>query len=152
LYALVQRCWLTIAVIACAPVAAFANDWGMGDSNSKIPVSSVFDPVSTPAHEINVIALFSIGITAVIFVIVGGLLTYAIVRFRRHPDDDDREPPQVYGSNPIEFAWTTVPVLIVLVLFLTTARTIYQVQAPTRPPGAISVRHLPRAVRRVLRH
>jgi cytochrome c oxidase subunit 2 len=111
----------------------------MGDSNSKIPVSSIFDPVSTPAHEINVIALFSIGITAVIFVIVGGLLTYAIVRFRRHPGDDDREPPQVYGSNPIEFAWTTVPVLIVLVLFLTTARTIYQVQAPTRPPGAMVV-------------
>jgi cytochrome c oxidase subunit II len=140
LYALVQRWWLTIAVIACAPVAALANDWGMGDSNSKIPVSSIFSPVSTPAHEINVLALFTIAITGAIFVIVGGLLTYAIVRFRRRPGEDDREPPQVYGSNPIEFAWTTVPVLIVLVLILTTARTIYTVQAPTRPPGAISVR------------
>ncbi|HMD04078.1 MAG TPA: cytochrome c oxidase subunit II [Candidatus Binatus sp.] len=140
MYALVQRWWLTIAVIACAPVAALANDWGMGDSNSKIPVSSIFSPVSTPAHEINVLALFTIAITAAIFVIVGGLLTYAIVRFRRRPGEDDREPPQVYGSNPIEFAWTTVPVLIVLVLILTTARTIYTVQAPTRPPGAISVR------------
>ena len=140
MYALVQRWWLTIAVIACAPVAAFANDWGMGDSNSKIPVSSIFSPVSTPAHEINVIAFFTIAITAAIFVIVGGLLTYAIVRFRRRPGDDDREPPQVYGSNPIEFAWTTVPVLIVLVLVLTTVRTIYTVQARTRPPGAISVR------------
>ena len=140
MYALVQRWWLTIAVFACAPVAAFANDWGMGDSNSKIPVSSIFSPVSTPAHEINVLAFFTIAITAAIFVIVGGLLTYAIVRFRRRPGEDDREPPQVYGSNPIEFAWTTVPVLIVLVLILTTARTIYTVQAPTRPPGAISVR------------
>jgi cytochrome c oxidase subunit II len=140
LYALVQRWWLTIAVIACAPVAAWANDWGMGDSNSKIPISSIFSPVSTPAHEINVLAFFTIAITAVIFAIVGSLLTYAIVRFRQRPGEDDREPPQVYGSNPIEFAWTTVPVLIVLVLILTTARTIYVVQAPTRPPGAISVR------------
>jgi cytochrome c oxidase subunit 2 len=138
-----QRWWLTIALAiamaGCAPVAALANDWGMGDSNSKIPPSSVFNPVSTPAHEINVVAFFVISITAVIFLIVAGLLTYSIVRFRVRPGDDGREPPQVYGSNPIEFAWTTVPVLIVLVLILITARTIYTVQARPRPPDALSV-------------
>ena len=32
------------------------------------------------------------------------------------------------------------PRLIVLVLVLTTVRTIYTVQAPSRPPGASSVR------------
>ncbi|HZC44879.1 MAG TPA: cytochrome c oxidase subunit II transmembrane domain-containing protein, partial [Candidatus Acidoferrum sp.] len=141
MYALMQRWCLTIAVIACAPVAAFANDWGMGDSNSKIPPSSIFNPVSTPAREIDTVAFFVVAICAVIFLIVGGLLTYAIVRFRARAGDNDhdREPPQVYGSNPIEFAWTTVPVLIVLVLFLITARTIYAVQSRTRPPGALSV-------------
>ena len=123
-----QRWSLTIAAIGCAPAAALANDWGMGESNSKIPPSSVFDAVSTPAHEINTVAFFVISITAVIFLIVAGLLAYSIVRFRVRPDDDGREPPQVYGSNPIEFAWTTVPVLIVLVLFLVTVRTIYVVQ------------------------
>ncbi len=133
------RWWLTIAVVGCAPVAAFANDWGMGDSNSKIPPSSVFDAVSTPAHEINAVAFFVISITAVIFQIVAGLLTYSILRFRARPGDDGREPPQVYGSNPIEFAWTTVPVIIVLVLILVTARTIYTVQAAARPPDALSV-------------
>src|SRR5580692_7969550 len=134
-----QRWCLTIAVIACAPAAALANDWGMGESNSKIPPSSVFDAVSTPAHEINTVAFFVIAVTAVIFLIVAGLLTYSIVRFRARPIDDGREPPQVYGSNPIEFAWTTVPIIIVLVLFLITARTIYLVQAPARPPDALSV-------------
>jgi cytochrome c oxidase subunit II len=134
-----QRWYLTIAVVGCAPVAALANDWGMGESNSKIPPSSVFDPVSTPAHDINTVAFFVISITAVIFVIVAGLLTYSIVRFRGRPGDDTREPPQVYGSNPIEFAWTTVPILIVLVLILTTARTIYTVEAKVRPADALSV-------------
>jgi len=123
LSALSKRWYLTIAVIGCSPSAALANDWGMGDSNSKIPPSSVFDAVSTPAHEINTVAFFVISISAVIFLIVAGLLTYSIVRFRVRPGDDTREPPQVYGSNPIEFAWTTVPVLIVLVLTLVTART-----------------------------
>ena len=134
-----QRWCLTIAVIGCAPAAALADDWGMGESNSKIPPSSVFDAVSTPAHEINTVAFFVISITAVIFLIVAGLLAYSVVRFRVRSGDDGSEPPQVYGSNPIEFAWTTVPVLIVLVLFLVTARTIYVVQEPTRPPGALSV-------------
>ena len=135
-----QRWCLTIAVVGCSPVAALANDWGMGASNSKIPPSSVFNPVSTPAHEINTVSFFVIGVTAVIFVIVAGLLTYSVVRFRLRPGDDGREPPQVYGSNPIEFAWTTVPVLIVFVLLLVTARTIYTVQAAPRPPDALSVR------------
>ncbi len=134
-----KRWWLTMAVVGWAPVAAFANDWGMGDANAKIPPSSVFDAVSTPAHEINTLAFFVVSITVVIFLIVAGLLSYSIVRFRARPGDDGREPPQVYGSNPIEFAWTTVPILIVLVLILITARTIYTVQSPPRPPGALSV-------------
>ncbi len=139
LYALMKRWYLTIAIIGCAPAAAFANDWGMGDANSKIPPSSVFNPVSTPAREIDTVAFFVVSITAVIFLIVAGLLAYSIVRFRARPGDDGREPPQVYGSNPIEFAWTTVPVIVVLVLFLTTVRTIYTVQAAARPPDALSV-------------
>ena len=48
------------------------EDWGMGDSNAKIPPSSIFNPASTPAHEIDTVAFFVISITAVIFVIVAG--------------------------------------------------------------------------------
>jgi len=47
--------------------------------------------------------------------------------------DDGSEPPQIYGSGPVEFAWTAVPVLIVFVLILVTARSIYSVQAVRRP-------------------
>ena len=107
-----KRWYLTIAIIGCAPAAAFANDWGMGDANSKIPPSSVFNPVSTPAREIDTVAFFVVSITAVIFLIVAGLLAYSIVRFRARPGDDGREPPQVYGSKPIEIAWTAAPALI----------------------------------------
>jgi cytochrome c oxidase subunit II len=136
----VQHWLLSIAIVGGGHAAAFADDWGMGDANAKIPPNNIFHAVSTPAQEISTVAIFVIAITAAIFLIVGGLLTYSIVRFRVRADDDGREPPQLYGSSPIEFAWTTVPVLIVFVLFLTTARTIYQVQAPARPPGALRVR------------
>jgi cytochrome c oxidase subunit 2 len=45
----------------------------------------------------------------------------------------------VYGSNPVEVAWTTVPFLIVLVLALTTARVIQEIQDPAMPKGALEV-------------
>ncbi len=33
-------------------------------------------------------------------------------------------PPQVYGSNQIEIAWTVIPLLIVFVLIMVTARVV----------------------------
>lgn len=119
---------------------AFAQDWGMGRSNAKIPLNDVFTPVSTPAHEIDRLAWFVIGICTAIALTVGGLLAYSVLRFRARPGDDGREPPQVYGSNPIEFAWTVIPILIAFVLILTTARTIYTVQDVVPPPNAVHVR------------
>ncbi len=132
--------WSTITAVLAVALPALADDWGMGSANAKIAPSSILKPVSTPAEQVYTLGIFVIAITAVIFVIVGGLLTYSIVRFRVRPDDDGREPPQVYGSGPVELAWTTVPILIAFVLILTTVRTIYTVQAAQRPPGAIGVR------------
>lgn len=102
-------------------------------------VASIFDPVSSPAAEIYSLSLLVLGICAAIFVLVGGLIAYSSVRFRQRPGDDDREPPQIYGSNPIEMAWTVVPLIIVLVLFLVTTRTLLAVQKAPPPPGALRV-------------
>ncbi len=129
-----------LGVFLAHAIQAVANDWGMGEANSKIDPANIFRPLSTPAHEISTIAIFTLAITTVIFVIVSGLLTYSVVRFRARRIDDGSEPPQVYGSGPVEFAWTAVPVLIVFVLILTTARSTYTVQAARRPPGAVAVR------------
>src|SRR5258708_15268152 len=78
---------------------------------------------------------FVLAITGSIFVVVFSLIVYAVVRFRRHATDDGTEPAQVYGSNPVEMAWTVVPVLIVVVLTLTTARIIHAIQDAPKPPG-----------------
>jgi cytochrome c oxidase subunit 2 len=101
--------------------------------------TSIFSPASTPADSILGLSFFVLAITGVIFLIVGSLLVYSAVKFRKRADDDGREPPQVYGSNQLELAWTVIPVLIVVVLFLTTARFIHEIQDAPRPPGAIEV-------------
>lgn len=107
---------------------------------SKSPNSTnIFAPSSTPADSIYDLSLFVLAVTGTIFVIVFSLLFYAAVKFRKRTDDDGREPLQIYGSNQLELAWTVVPVLIVLVMFMTSARVIHAVQDARRPPGTIEV-------------
>jgi cytochrome c oxidase subunit 2 len=100
--------------------------------------TTIFAPASTPADAIAGLSMLVLGVTGAIFVVVGGLLVYTLVRFRRTRDDGP-EPAQVYGSNQVELAWTVVPMLIVVVLFLATARVITRVQIAGRPEGAIHV-------------
>ena len=101
--------------------------------------TNVFAPDSTHAWIIYKFSMLVFAITGAIFVVVGGLLLYAIVRFRQRKGDDKTEPPQVYGSEQVEIAWTVIPVIIVIVLVLTTARTIHEIQDAPRPPGALEV-------------
>src|SRR5215471_3463610 len=81
------------------------------------PLSStnIFAPASTPAKTIFGLSIFVLAVTAVIFVVVAGLLVYSVVKFRGRATDAGREPAQVYGSTQIELAWTVIPVLIVAV-------------------------------------
>jgi cytochrome c oxidase subunit 2 len=103
------------------------------------PVSSIFDPRSTPADSVNRLALFVLAITGVIFVVVFTLLTYAILKFRQRSTGTNNEPAQVYGSTQIELAWTIIPILIVVVLFLASAQVIHAVQDAPMPPSAVEV-------------
>jgi len=100
---------------------------------------NIFAPESTPAKAIVDVSAVVLSITAVIFVVVAGLLVYAIVKFRATPANADREPAQVYGSTQIELAWTIVPVLIVVVLFAATARVIHAIQDAPQPASAVEV-------------
>ena len=65
------------------------------------PTPSMFAPASTPAFAIRELSFLVLAIVTVIFVVVAGLTVYAIIRYRRRPGDDGREPPQVYGSRPM---------------------------------------------------
>ncbi len=83
--------------------------------------------------------IFVLAVTAGIFVVVFALLAYSAVKFRRRKGDEGREPAQIYGSDQLELAWTVIPVIIVLVLFITSARVIHQVQDAELPSGALQV-------------
>src|SRR3984957_20391747 len=101
-------------------------------------IPSIFKPKSTLADSIYHLSIFVMAITGVIFAIVFGLISYTITKFRRRPADDP-EPPPAYGRNQMELAWTVIPVLIVLILFMATARVIHAIEDARMPEGAIEV-------------
>ena len=79
-----------------------------------------------------------VAITAVIFFLVGGFTVYSVVRFRGRAGDEGREAPQVFGSTRLELAWTILPLLIVLVIFLVVTRTVIFMRRATPPQGALT--------------
>src|SRR5579864_2400251 len=95
---------------------------------------SIFDPASPSAESIRKLSVLVLAITGFIFVVVEGILFYSIFRFRRGAEAGTAEPPQVYGSKPIEIAWTAAPALIIFVLVLVTARTLWEVNVPPPQP------------------
>jgi cytochrome c oxidase subunit II len=101
--------------------------------------TNIFAPVSTPAQWIFDLSRFVLMVTGAIFTVVFILLTYAVVKFRKKRTNEGREPAQVYGSTQLELAWTVIPVLIVVVLFLAAARVIASIQNAVRPSNALEV-------------
>lgn len=123
---IVVTIWVAMLVF-CAP--AMARD----------SQTSIFSPHSTPARSIAALSHFTLAITGLIFAVVGGLLLYVIIRFRRRDGDDGSEPPQIFGSTQIELSWTIIPVLIVTILFLTTARVVFDIQDAPKSKSALDV-------------
>lgn len=129
--------WLLVSCLAVLSFLTAAAKPAWADLPQKTP--SIFAPASTPAGNIFQLSLFVLAITGGIFIVVAGLLTWALIRYRAREGDETSEPAQIYGSTQVELAWTVIPVLIVVVLFLTTARIIFAIQDAPKPRAALDV-------------
>src|SRR6266850_1221998 len=133
--------WITLSAIqifaslflSTTPAAAAPS------AASSTGLTNIFAPETIPAKSIFDLSMFVLGITGIIFVVVATLLIYSIVKFRGTAADAGREPAQVYGSTQIELAWTVIPILIVVVLFIATAQVIHAVQDAPKPANALEV-------------
>ena len=88
---------------------------GALSSTTFLGSTTLFRPAASPADAILDYSFFVIAIVVAIGLLVGGLIFYTVIRFRHRPGDDGREPPQIYGSNQLELAWTVVPVIVVFI-------------------------------------
>jgi cytochrome c oxidase subunit II len=129
--------WRFVAsqILVCVGSAVSA----LADTAQPLSPTSIFAPASTPAKSIFELSVFVLSVTGAIFIVVFVLLAYSVVMFRKRASDDGREPPQVYGSNQVELAWTVIPILIVVALFMAAGRVIATVQKVSAPGNAITV-------------
>lgn len=72
-------------------------------------------------------------VAAVVFVIVAGLLGWSIARYRA--TDDGREASETHENIRLELIWWAIPTLLVIVLFLLTARVLGVVDERTDDPA-----------------
>lgn len=131
--------WIAAVVFAAIFIAA-PGAWAAAPicENGATASPTMFAPRSLPAEMILDLSWLVWGICIGIFLIMEGLIILCIFKYRR-AKDDDTEAAQIYGSNPIELAWTIVPTLIVFVLFLVSARTIFAIDKTSAPEGSLEI-------------
>jgi cytochrome c oxidase subunit 2 len=113
--ALLLICALTVmtALALILAVPAFAQEGTPPSALNPAGPNS-----ATIASLFNVVLV----IATVVFVVVEGLILISAFRFRRRAKDTS-EPTQVHGNTKAEIAWTILPALIVVTLFVMALQT-----------------------------
>jgi heme/copper-type cytochrome/quinol oxidase subunit 2 len=95
--------WLCLAPVAFA--------------RKPLSMLSTLTPASSAAHHFVNLSFSFIWIAGGIFLVVGGLMTFAPFRLRAPKSDPLSGPAQIDRSIEIDLAWTAIPVLVVLLFF-----------------------------------
>ena len=90
--------------------------------------SSVLQPQSPEAKAIFDLGIVSLIVFVLIWIVVSGGILYAIFRFRGRSDEAD--PEQYAGNKKVEIAWTIIPFVIVLFLFVLTLQAMNRADPP----------------------
>jgi cytochrome c oxidase subunit 2 len=92
------------------------------------------EQASSTAERVDALFLFQLAITSAMGVLISCLIIYFVVRYRRRPT---AATPRITGSIPLELAWSIVPLIIFLVMFVWGAEIFLNVAQP--PPDAMEI-------------
>jgi len=94
-----------------------------------------FGPVAQKQLDLFNVLLW---VMVAVFIIVEGVLVYAIVRYRRRPGD--AKPPQIHGNTSLEIILTIIPTILVLALGIWSVFTLFEIdKAPEDGPEPLQV-------------
>jgi len=109
-----------ILVLLAVTAGLFGAGWWVYANVNLLPTLA-----STRSVLVDRLFRFLLGTATVVFLLVEGLLVYAVLRFRRKPGDGGEGRP-IHGNTPLEIVWTLVPAVIVVVI------AVYSFQVLTR--------------------
>jgi cytochrome c oxidase subunit 2 len=93
------------------------------------------EQASTTAERVDALFLFQLAVTSSMGVLVTSLILYFIARYRRR--SKQAATPRITGWTPIELAWSTVPFIIFVIMFVWGAQIFLDVARP--PPDAMEI-------------
>ena len=87
------------------------------------------DQASTFAPHVDGLYLFLVSLTAFFSLLIGTLVVVFAIKYRRRHENEI--PEKVHESGLLEIAWTVIPFVIVMVLFVWSSAVYFRI---TRPP------------------
>ena len=94
-------------------------------------------PKSDVALSIQGLYVLLFWLSLAVFIVVEGLLVYAVLRFRAKPGQG--VPIQVHGNNRLEIAWTMAPAVVLAVIAVPTWITIFKIYDQPKGPDVLRV-------------
>ncbi|MQG77310.1 MAG: cytochrome c oxidase subunit II [SAR202 cluster bacterium] len=108
---------LGLLVIVLLPILAAC-------SSTDNPLTTI-SPKSDVARDIHWNYQIIFWFAVFVFIFVETLLLYAVIKFRRRPNDGI--PKQVHGNTAMEITWTIIPALILIAIAIPTWITIFEI-------------------------
>jgi cytochrome c oxidase subunit 2 len=93
------------------------------------------EQASTVAAEVDALYFYLIAVSGFFSVLIATLVVYFAVRYRRRSESEVPRP--IHGSVTLELVWTLIPLVIVLITFVWSARVYFAMHRV--PPGAMEV-------------
>jgi cytochrome c oxidase subunit 2 len=90
------------------------------------------------ADRIDFVFWFVTVICIAIFALVAAMIVFAVLHFRRRPDDDTDGPP-IHGHTGIEIAWTAIPTALVTSIAIVSAIVLAKNDAQGSNPLRVNV-------------
>ena len=99
---------------------------------------STFGAAGPVAERQEDLFMFILWLGVAVFVLVGGAMIYAIIRFRRRPGQGI--PPQTHGNTKLEIAWTIAPAIVLIVIAVPTITGIFYLADPPSGEDPLLIR------------
>ncbi|MBF6568651.1 MAG: cytochrome c oxidase subunit II [Candidatus Binataceae bacterium] len=103
-----------------------------------MPEISTLNPLSPFAAQISHLFVAMLVVLGAIFLLVLGIVTYAIVKYRDRPGAPP--PRQTFGSRNLEIAWTLGPIILLAIIFVFTVQTMRASDPPISADDPLQLR------------
>jgi cytochrome c oxidase subunit II len=113
--------WVATAVLAVLAIASMVF-WYVFPLERYLPAAIV------TAHQVDTLFRFMAATGSALYIFVAGYLIYFAIAFRaRASDPPDAIGVQVHDNNKLEFWWTVIPALFVVLLSIISVRIWYEI-------------------------